>query len=113
MDSAPRLDGYTDYFWNAALGHYQARTQAAVSVGAAGAGFYPVRPPSELFLWLSPALGLQLNTIGLSHSLHLISVHFVDAAGAAIASSAPLTIMVNNQSCVASIGLSHLGRGGG
>jgi YD repeat-containing protein len=109
VDSAPRLDGYTDYFWNAALGHYQARTQAAVSVGAAGAGFYPVRPPSELFLWLSPALGLQLNTVGLAHSLHVISVHFVDAAGAAIASSAPLTIMVNNQSCVATIGLPTLG----
>ncbi|WP_308873680.1 hypothetical protein [Thiothrix subterranea] len=32
VDGTPRFDGYTDYRWNAALGRYQVRTQAATSV---------------------------------------------------------------------------------
>ncbi|MEZ5454199.1 MAG: hypothetical protein R3E93_15470, partial [Thiothrix sp.] len=109
VDGTPRFDGYTDYRWNTALGHYQARTQAAMNVGGA-AGCYPVRPPSELFLWLNPALGLQLDSAnGLANSMHVIRVRFVDAAGGTVAYSDPLGIMVNNQPCVATIGLPTLG----
>lgn len=108
VDGTRRFDGYTDYRWNAALGRYEARTQPAVSVGGSG-GFYPVHPPSELFLWLSPALGLQLDTVGLSDTMHTIRVDFFDALGASVVNSAPLTILVNNQYCVATIGLPTIG----
>jgi len=108
VDGTPRFDGYTDYRWNAALGRYQVRTQAATSV-AGGAGYFPIRSPSELFLWLSPALCLQLNTVGLSNSSHIITIRFVDATGSVLRDSASISIMVNNQSCVATIGLPTLG----
>ncbi|HWU89032.1 MAG TPA: hypothetical protein VN253_17325 [Kofleriaceae bacterium] len=108
VDGARRYDGYTDYRWNTALGRYEARTQAAVSVGGAG-GFYPVHAPSDLFLWLSPALGLQLDTVGLADALHTLRVDFFDATGTAVGSSAPLAILVNNQRCVATIGLPTIG----
>jgi hypothetical protein len=108
VDGARRFDGYTDYRWNAALGRYEAHTQAAVAIGGA-TGFYPVHAPSELFLWQSPALGLRLDTVGLADSMHTLRVDFFDATGAAVASSAPLAILVNNQRCLATIGLPAIG----
>jgi len=107
-DATPRFDGYTDYRWNAALGRYEARTQGALSVGGTS-GLYPVHAPSELFLWLSPALGLQLNTVGLSNATHSIRIDFFDGAGAAMFSSAAVVVRVNNQHCVATIGLPTIG----
>jgi hypothetical protein len=108
MDSAPRFDGYTDYRWNAGLNHYEARTQGATTVGLTS-GLYPVHALSELFLWLSPALGLQLDTVGLANVMHTIQVDFFNAAGGFMFSSSSLAILVNNQSCVATIGLPTLG----
>ncbi len=102
LDGVRRYDGYTDYRWNAALARYEARTQPALSVGGSG-GHYPVHAPSELFLWLSPALGLHLDTVGLSDTMHTIRVELVDAAGSLVVSSDPLAILVNNQRCIATI----------
>jgi hypothetical protein len=104
MDSAPRFDGYTDYRWNAALNRYEARTQGATTVGLTS-GLYPVHALSELFLWLSPALGLQLDTVGLADAMHTIRIDFYNAAGGFLFSSSSLAILVNNQHCVATIGL--------
>ena len=110
VDGTMRFDGYTDYLWNAALNRYEVRTQATLSAGG-GRGFYPVHTPSEWFLWLSPALGLHLNTVGLSDSMHTIQINFYDAMGVSVFNSPleilanKLVILVNNQSCIALIGL--------
>ena len=79
-----------------------------MAVELAGNGHYPVHPTAELFLWLSPALGLQLDTVGLAPSMHSIQIDFVDAGGALVATSSPVNVMVNNQACVAGIGLPSL-----
>ena len=110
MDSTVRFDGYTDYRWNAAASRYQVWVQGPVSVGGS-AGFYPVHSPAEQFLYLSPALGLQLDSVGLSDGMHGLQVDFVDASGSAIASSptAPLALLVNNQRSTATVGLPRYG----
>lgn len=107
-DSVPRFDGYTDYRWNAGLGRYEARTQGATTVGGT-TGLYPVHALSELFLWLSPALGLRLDTVGLANANHTIRIDFFNAAGGYMFSSSSVGVLVNNQHCVATIGLPTVG----
>lgn len=108
VDGTPRFDGLTDYRWSSGLNRFQARTISAVTL-ATGSGFFPVRDPAEMSLWLSPALGMQLNTVGLSNTLHSIRIDFVTSTGAAVASSATVSVLVNNQACTAFIDQPRLG----
>jgi len=102
VGGVPHTDSWTNYFWDG-TGNVL-KTISAATVGSS-IGCYPVHPVSELFLWESPALGDMLDTTVLSNGTHTIQLIFLDAAGHPISSlvSAPLTILVNNQSCIASI----------
>jgi hypothetical protein len=109
VDGARRLDSWTDYHWNAALAHYEAVTTDPQTVGAAGPGHYPVRTPTDLFLWLSPALGSRMNTVGLGNSMHGIHIEFVNATGGLVETSTSVNILVNNQACTATLDVPTLG----
>ncbi len=100
VDGAFRTDSWTDEKWNGL--HYVAQTTAPVTV-AGQPGFYPVHPLNELFLWLHPALGGLVDSTNLSNGLHSIILEFVNAGGAPVEFSAPLTIRVDNNKCVATI----------
>ena len=100
VDGVVRLDSWTDEKWNGTK--YVAQTTAPVMVAGAP-GYYPVHPISELFLWMNPSLGDLMDSTGLSNGLHTIVLEFVNGAGVLVETSTPLTIMVNNESCVATI----------
>jgi len=68
-----------------------------------------VRPLSQLFLWYNPTLGDLLDTTGLTNGLHSLTLQFLDGAGNPKVAATPLVLMINNQSCVASLGLPLLG----
>jgi hypothetical protein len=107
VDGAPLFDSWTDYRWNAALNRYEARITSPVSL-ATGSGYYPVHSPVELFLWLHPALGSRMNSVGLSDALHTLRIDFVNEAGAAVASSDTLRVLINNRPCTATIAVPTL-----
>jgi len=65
--------------------------------------YYPVHPISDLFLWMNPTLGMLMDSTNLSNGLHTIEIEFSDGAGVVKETSTPLTIMVNNQSCTATL----------
>ncbi len=100
VDGVPHTDSWTNYKWNGVANVLITTTAATVGPSA---GCYPVHPLSDLFLWLTPALGDMLDTTGLTNGLHTIVLQFLDSGGNPMATvvSAPLTILVNNQSCVA------------
>ncbi len=100
IDGVPHTDAWSDYLWNGAT--YVLQTISPHTVGAA-VGCYPTRPLGQLFLWLNPSLGDLLDTTGLSNGNHTLSLTFVDGAGNPIASTTPINIRVNNQSCVATL----------
>jgi hypothetical protein len=100
VDGAIRSDSWTDEKWNGT--QYVPQTTGPVNVGAQP-GYYPVHPLSDLFLWLNPSLGMLMNSTNLTNGLHTITLDFVNGAGGLIETSTPLTIMVNNQSCVATV----------
>ncbi|HUJ43778.1 MAG TPA: hypothetical protein VLW52_09245 [Opitutaceae bacterium] len=100
VDGVVRLDSWTDEKWNGT--QYVPQTTAPVMVGGAP-GYYPVHPISELFLWMNPSLGSLMDSTSLSNGLHTIVLEFVNGAGVLVETSTPLTIMVNNESCVATI----------
>lgn len=109
VDGVRRLDSWTDYHWNVGLNHYEAVTTDPQTVGLAGPGHYPVRTPDDLFLWLSPALGSRMNSVGLPNSMHGIQIEFVNAAGTLVETSNAVNILVNNQSCTATLQVPTLG----
>ena len=100
VDGVVHTDAWTDEFWNGA--EYVAVTTTPVTIGG-NPGYYPVRPISQLFLWMNPSLGDLLDTTGLSNALHTISVEFSNAGGTVLETSTPLTISVDNNSCGATI----------
>ena len=104
VDGIAHTDTWTNYLWNGTS--YVLQTISPVTVGPTTA-LYPVHPLSQLFLWYNPSLGDLVNSTGLSNGLHTIQLFFTDAVGNLLPSivSAPLVIMVNNQSCVASLAL--------
>jgi len=63
-----------------------------------------VRPVSDLLLWLHPALGLLTDSTNLSNALHTITVEFVNSSGTLIETSNAVTIRVDNNSCVGTLG---------
>jgi len=75
------------------------------------ADFYKVHPVSQLFLWMNPTLGMLMNSTNLSNGLHTIVIEFYTGLGTLVESSTPLTILVNNQSCVATLSPPLLGGG--
>ena len=100
IDGVLRNDAWSDYKWNGL--QYVLQNIGPVNVGGQP-DFYPVHPIADLFLWMNPTLGMLASSTNLSNGMHQIVVDFCNAVGAVIESSAPLNIMVNNQSCVAAL----------
>ena len=101
VDGVVRMDSWTDYKWNGV--QYIAQTTSPVTVNGQP-GYYPVHPFGELFLWMNPSLGSIVDSTGLTNAAHTIVVEFVDGAGTLKETSTPLTILVDNEPCVASLG---------
>jgi hypothetical protein len=100
IDGALRSDSWSDYRWNGT--QYVLQPIGPVNVGGQP-NFYPVHPVAELFLWMNPSLGMLADSTHLSNGLHTITLEFANAAGGVIETSTPLTIMVNNQHCTATL----------
>lgn len=92
---------WTDEHWNGF--EYVAQTTGPVSVGGQP-GYYPIRALSDLFLWLNPALGGFIQSTDLPDGLNTIWIVFVDGLGNFVEIATPLTILVDNNSCTATIG---------
>jgi hypothetical protein len=98
-----QTDSWTVYFWNGVTNVLI--TVPAQMVGSS-VGCYPVHPVSQLFNYQPPSLGYELDSTRLSNGLHTIQLQFLDSGGNELTPnlvSAPLTILVNNQSCVATL----------
>jgi hypothetical protein len=100
IDGVVRMDTWTDDKWNGSTYVTQTMSPAVVN---AQPGYYPVRPVSDLLMWLHPALGTLTDSTNLSNGLHTISIEFVNAAGALIETSNAVTIHVDNNHCVAAL----------
>lgn len=99
VDGAYRSDAWTDYRWDGT----QYVLQHIGPFTVAGTPCYAVHSLAELFLWMNPSLGMLMDSTNLSNGLHTIVIEFLTGGGAVHETSTPLTIMVNNQSCVATI----------
>lgn len=104
IDGNYRTDSYTDEKWNGV--QYVATTTSPVTLG--GLPSYPVHPTSELFLWMNPTLGGLLDSTNLSNGIHHLVLEFVPAALAPVTFSATLTLRVDNNKCVATLGVPTL-----
>jgi hypothetical protein len=100
VDGVVRMDAWTDEKWNGT--QYVAQMTGPQNVGG-NPGYYPVHTLSDLFLWLNPSLGMLMDSTNLTNALHTISIEFTDGAGVVKETSTPLVIMVNNQSCSATV----------
>lgn len=96
VDTAP----ITDEKWN---GTQYVAVTTATTVIAGKPGYLPVHPVSDLFLWYNPSLGAFLDSTQLPNGMNKIVLEFVTATGAPVATTAPLTIRVDNNHCTASI----------
>jgi hypothetical protein len=67
VDGVGPEQSFTDYQWSTSLNRFQAQP-----VNPSAAGYYRVRPPSEL--WYNHWLGYMLNTAGLANGLHTITI---------------------------------------
>lgn len=72
VDGVEVKQGWTDYRWSTSTNHFEAQFIAPGS-----AGFYRVRPPSEL--WYNHWLGFMLDTGGLSNGLHTLAFRLFGA----------------------------------
>jgi hypothetical protein len=100
VDGVLRSDSWSDYLWNGTT--YVLQTIGPQNISGQP-DYYPVHPISQLFLWMNPTLGMLMDSTNLSNGLHTIVVEFFSGTGVFLESSTPLTIMVNNQSCVATL----------
>jgi hypothetical protein len=98
VDSAYRLDTWTDEKWNGTT--FVPDTVAPVPIG--GHPSYPVR--TSPFLFMNPALGSLLDSTNLSNALHTLEVEFVNGSGVVLATSpvlpGPYRFRVDNNQCV-------------
>jgi len=101
VDGIVRMDSWSDYKWNGF--QYVVQTTSPTTVNNQP-GYYPVHPFGELFLWMNPSLGSIMDSTDLTNALHTIVVEFVDGGGLPKETSTPLTILVDNQRCVAALG---------
>jgi hypothetical protein len=76
VGGAEPRQSFTDYRWNAPLNTFQAQLTAP-----SASGFYPVRPPNEL--WYNHWLGYRLDTLGLPNGLHTVTIRLYSAQTAA------------------------------
>ncbi|MEO6802632.1 MAG: hypothetical protein ABI197_05220 [Granulicella sp.] len=102
IDTSP----VSDEKWNGTT--YANVTTNTVTI-AGKPGYLPVHPLSDLPLWYTPTLGAFLDTTALPNGKNTISVEFINAVGGAIATTPPLTILVDNNVCSAGIGQPTLG----
>jgi hypothetical protein len=100
VDATFRTDSWTDEKWNGI--HYVPQTTTPVTV-AGQAGFYPVHSLNDLFLWLHPELGGLVDSTNLTNGLHTIVLEFVNAGGTLVEFSTALTVLVDNNKCIATI----------
>jgi hypothetical protein len=103
VDGVTQSDSWTVYQWDGT--NNVLITVAAQTIGPS-VGCYPVHPVAELFDYQPPALGYELDSTGLSNGKHTIVLQFLDGSGNVMMPdviSLPLTILVNNQSCVATL----------
>lgn len=103
VDGVVQTGSWTVYFWNGVTNVLE--TIPPKTVGAS-AGCYPVHSVASLFLYQPAALGYELDTTALGNGFHTIVLQFLNSAGAKLTPdlvSLPLRIMVNNQSCVATL----------
>jgi hypothetical protein len=96
-----QTDSWTVYHWDGV-------TNVLISVAPKTVGpssdCFPVHPVAQLFEYQPPALGYELDSTVLSNGFNTIELQFLNAAGNPMPlASGPLKIMVNNQSCVASL----------
>lgn len=106
IDGITRSDSWSDYRWNGVQNVLT--TVGPVTVGALN-NCFPVHPISDLFLWMNPSLGMLTPSTDLANGLHTIRVDFINAVGTLLASSTPLVIMINNQSCIGALAAPMLG----
>jgi hypothetical protein len=95
-----RMDVWTDDKWNGTTFVTQTMNPLVIN---GQSGYYPVRPVSDLLLWLHPALGTLTDSTNLSNGVHTIGVEFITASGTLIETSNSVTIYVDNQQCVAAL----------
>ena len=100
VDGVVHTDAWTDEFWNGV--EYVAVTTTPITISG-NPGYYPVRPISQLFLWMNPSLGDLLDSTGLTNGLHTVTVEFSNAGGTVLETSTPLTIRVDNNHCGATV----------
>ena len=100
IDGNVRMDIWTDDKWNGISFVTETMTPQVI---AGEPGYYPVRPVSDLLLWLHPALGTLTDSTNLSNGLHTITVEFVNGAGTLIETSNAVVIYVDNQMCAAAL----------
>jgi len=100
IDGVVRMDTWTDDKWNGTSFVTQTMTPLVVN---GQPGYYPVRPVSDLLLWLHPALGTLTDSTNLSNGLHTIDAEFIDSAGHLIETSNAVTIHVDNNTCSAAL----------
>lgn len=106
IDGSSRSATWSDYRWNGVQNILT--TVNPTTVGVLN-NCYPVHPISELFLWMNPSLGMLTASTDLANGLHTITVDFINSAGTVLATSTPLIVMVNNQSCIGALAAPMLG----
>lgn len=103
VDGVPQTDTWTVYFWNGVTNVLIPVPPKTVGLSV---GCYPVHPVAQLFDYQPPSLGDELDSTRFINGLHTIVLQFLDNSGNKLTPnlvSAPLTILVNNQSCVATL----------
>ncbi len=100
IDGSVRMDTWTDDKWNGVT--YVTETMSPQVINGQP-GYYPVRPVSDLLLWLHPALGTLTDSTNLPTGLHTIDVEFINAGGALVETSNFVTIYVDNRPCAAAL----------
>jgi hypothetical protein len=103
VDGIPQTDSWTIYQWNGTANVLV--TVPAKTIGSS-VGCYPVHPVADLFEYQPPSLGDELDSTRFSNGLHTIVLQFLDSGGNKLKTnlvSLPLTILVNNQPCVATL----------
>ncbi len=100
INGVVRMDTWTDDKWNGTTFVLQTMTPLVVN---AQPGYYPVRPISDLLLWLHPALGTLTDSTNLPNGLHTIEAEFINSAGQTIETSDAVTIHVDNSQCTAGL----------
>ena len=103
VDGTAQTGSWTVYYWNGAT--YVLETIAAETIGASPGtpGCFPIHPVADLFLYQPPSLGYELDTTVLSNGLHTIVVQLLNSSGNPVQASEPMTVLVNNQPCIASL----------